>query len=198
MKFASATALYATNRLAVAGLFQTTLGLFLLTQIGEQVRIAGYLLGVATLTGLGLGLSTWIAMLAAPLMGGISDRNGNRWQVAATGLLPGMLGLAILTFGTPLALLFGIPLTAITSGSNQGLATALVGDLGNSRQQSRRLGLMFTAGDLASAIGPLIAYALIPWIGIISIYYLGAGLFGLIFLLMLKRSAETKLRPVLD
>jgi MFS family permease len=145
--------------------------------MGDEVHVAGHTIGVATLTGMGLGLSTLIAATSAPVIGGLSDRVGSRWRVAAGGLLPGVAGFSLLAVGLPLTTLVGIPLTAITGGSNQGLSTALIGDLGNIGRQSQRLGVLFTVGDLASAVGPPLAYALIPWVGIGSLYLLVAGLF---------------------
>jgi len=147
-------------------------------------------MGVATLTGLGLGLSTLISMTSALILGSLSDRVGNRWRVAAGGLTPGIAGFSLLAIGTPLATLVGIPLTAITGGSNQGLSTALVGDLGGVGQRGRRLGLLFTIGDLASAIGPPLAYALIPLLGTAGVYLLIAGVFASMFPVALWRAAK--------
>ena len=194
-EFASAVALYGANRLALAGVFQSTFGLFLLKQMGEQVQIAGQSLGVATLTGLGLGLSTLISMAAAPVMGSLSDRAGNRWGVASGGLVPGVAGFSLLTVGSPLTTLIGVPLAAIAGGSNQGLATALIGDLGNVGRQSRQLGLLFTVGDLASAVGPPLAYAIIPWLGVRNVYLMSAGVFAAMFFLTVRRATQQS-RPV--
>ncbi|MBU0703586.1 MAG: MFS transporter, partial [Chloroflexi bacterium] len=140
---------------------------------------------------LGLGLSTLISMPSAPIIGGLSDRTGNRWRVAAGGLVPGVTGFSLLAIGSPLTILAGVPLVAVTSGSNQGLSTTLIGDLGNAQRQSRQLGLLFTVGDLASAIGPLLAYSLIPLVGIKGLYLLNAAVFASMFLLALRRSAQS-------
>jgi len=184
-ELASAVGLYAVHRLAMAGVLSSTFGLFVLAQLGDTVQVAGHSIGVATLTGLGLGLSTLIAATSAPIIGGLSDRAGSRWRVAAGGLLPGVAGFSLLAVGLPLTTLVGVPLTAITGGSNQGLSTALIGDLGSSDRQSQRLGVLFTVGDLASAVGPPLAYALIPLVGISSLYLLVAGLFVSMFLVTL-------------
>ncbi len=185
VELASAAGLYAVHRLAMAGVLSSTFGRFLLVQIGDKAHVAGHTIGVATLTGMGLGLSTLIAATSAPVIGGLSDRVGSRWRVAAGGLLPGVVGFGLLAVGMPLTMLVGVPLTAITGGSNQGLSTALIGDLGNIGRQSQRLGVLFTVGDLASAVGPPLAYALIPWVGISSLYLLVAGLFVSMFLVIL-------------
>ncbi len=186
----SITALFSANRLVMAGILMSTLGIFLKNRIGEQVQVAGHSLGVTTLTGLGLGLSTLIAMLSAPLIGGISDRVGNRWRVAAGGLVPGVVGFGLMALGLPVTILFGIPLIATSSGSNQGLSTALSGDLGNGQKQSRRLGVLFTFGDFASAIGPPLAYALMPLVGINTLYLASAGLFAIMLFVTLHRAAR--------
>lgn len=183
--FAATVGLYSIHRLAVAGVLQSTFGLFLLGLLGAQVEIAGRTLGVATLTGLGLGLATLISATSAPIIGGISDRVGDRWRVAAGGLVPGIAGFSLLSVGIPLATLFGLPLVAITGGSNQGLSTVLIGDLGNVGRQSRQLGVLFTAGDLASAIGPPLAYALVSVVGAKNVYGLLAGLFLCAFVTLL-------------
>jgi MFS family permease len=180
----SAIALYGLHRLAMAGVLSSTFALFLRQQLGDPVGVAGQSIGVTTLTGLGLSVSTVISALSAPTIGGLSDRWGNRWRVAAGALLPGVIGFSLLAVGLPLTILVGLPLAAITGGSNQGLATALVGDLAAFDQQGRRLGLLFTVGDLASAVGPPLAYTLLPFVGISSLYLLITALFLTMSLLL--------------
>lgn len=172
---AAALALHGVNRLVVSGVLNSTLGLLLQEEVGEQIEIAGRGVGVATLTGSGLGLSTLMAMASAPVLGALSDRAGNRWNVVARGLVPGVAGFALLTLGAPWSILGGIPLIALASGSNQSLSTTLIGDRSKAGDGSRRLGVLFTVGDLASAVGPPLAYALIPLVGLRGNYLLSAG-----------------------
>jgi putative MFS transporter len=117
-----------------------------------------------------LGLSTLTSMLAAPTAGHWSDRRGDRWGVAAAGLLAGTAGLAALAAGLPALVAAGVILTAIAGGSNQSLATVIVGDLAEPARRSRALGWMHTVGDLTSAIAPPLAYAVIPWLGLPGLY----------------------------
>jgi MFS family permease len=181
-------ALYGINRLVIAGFLTSTFGLFLLERFGDPVQVFNRSFGVATLTGIGLGVSTLIAMLSAPIFGALSDRLRSRWRSAAAGLFHGTLGFSLLAIGSPLAFLLGVPFVALTSGSNQGLSTTLIGETGHAAQRSRRLGLLFTVGDLTSALGPLVAYALIPRIQIQGVYLLAASLFGLMLILSLYLS----------
>lgn len=175
----SAVGLLGVNRFVMAGVFVATFGLFLATTIGDSLVIAGRSIGVTTVTGVGLGLSTILGMIAAPALGGLSDRIGNRWRVIGGSLSIGSTGFLLLAVATPFTVLLGVPMVSVASGGNQGLSTTLVGDLSRQRRQGRRLGLLYTVGDFASAIGPPLAYALIPLIGISSLYLMSASLFGL-------------------
>jgi hypothetical protein len=87
----------------------------------------------------------------------------------------------------------GLPLISLTSGSNQGLATTIVGDTSIDRRQSRELGLLFTIGDLMSAAGPMIAYALIPVLQISGLYVMAALLFAGMFFVTLRQSFSIKI-----
>ena len=173
----SATAVLGINRLVIAGIFVSTLGLYLAGLWGESVVVYGRTIGVATLTGLALGANTLLSMIFTPLIGSLSDRASNRWQVVGGGLVPGIVGFGLLALSLPFSLLLGLPLTSITSSSNQGLSTALMGDLSGGKRHGRSLGALYTVGDLGSAIGPMLAFAVLPIWGISALYGLNALLF---------------------
>jgi hypothetical protein len=63
---------------------------------------------------------------------------------------------------------------------------SLLGDLGDDGRQSSRLGVLFTAGDLTSAVGLLLAYVMIPLVGIKTLFLSSAGLFAIMFLVTLQ------------
>jgi MFS family permease len=181
-RMASAIALLGVHRLTIPGVLSPTLGLLLLETVGGSITFAGLSLGVATLTGVGLGVSYIISMGAAPIMGRLSDRTPDRWRVAAGGLVPGIMGFVLLALGSPVFILLGLPLTAFTGGSNQGLSTALVGDFSREGQRGRKMGVLFTVGDFTSAIGPLLAYALIPIVGLRVLYVLNGAVLAVMML----------------
>jgi MFS family permease len=185
-KFLPTAALYGINRFVIPGILISTFGLFLAEKFGESVDLAGLTIGVTTLTGVGLGASTLISMISAPISGALSDRVSNRWKTVTVGLIPGVAGFAFLALGSPLLIPIGVPLISLTSGSNQGLATTLVGDSTRERKHSRELGVLFTIGDLMSAAGPMVAYALLPSLGISGLYIMAALLFGVMFILSIR------------
>lgn len=186
----AATSLYAANRLVFSGLFSSTLGIFLLDRFGASISFGGRSFGVATLTGAALASSTLLSMLSTPLTGFLSDRMRNRWRAASLGLAPGVIGFALFTLGTPLSMILGIPCTAFTSSSNQNVATALVGDLSRGNRRGQQIGILFTFGDLASALGPLLAYSLLPIVSIKGMYVASAFLLGAMLMLTLSLSRQ--------
>ncbi len=164
--------LLAVNRLVMAGIFFPTFGLYLRQMLGESVRLLGREVGVTTLTGFGLGLSTFLGMWFGLGIGHWSDRGKNRWLIAAAGLIPGILGFLILAFGPVWMTALALPLNSMTSGSNQGMATVLLGHEVKEQERGRWLGVLFTVGDLASAIGPLLAFALLDTLPVTTVYLL--------------------------
>ncbi len=183
-----AASLQGINRFVIAGVLYATLGLL----VQDRLQFASLTLGVATLTGALMAGRTLLSTVAAPLAGTMSDRLGSRWKVAAWGLAIGIISMALVAWGTPAAILTGMSLGAVAGGSVQVLVTALTGDLVSQAQRGRAIGLLHTAGDLGSAIGPPAAYVLIPWIGLRGVYLLCAGLFaaGLALVMLFRLRAR--------
>ncbi|MCB8944184.1 MAG: MFS transporter [Ardenticatenaceae bacterium] len=172
--------LMGVNRLVMAGTLLPTFGLFLQHTLGDSVVVWGRVVGITTLTGLGLSLSSYIGTAFVPLAGVLSDRWGSRWRTTAVGLLPGMAGFVMLAGGVPWMIPLALPLNSMTSGSNQGMATALVGDLAGKRS-GRFLGFLFTVGDFASAVGPLLVFWLLERVALRPIYLVAGMLYGVMF-----------------
>jgi MFS family permease len=169
------------NRFVTAGVLAATLGLL----VQDRLRASPLGLGVATLTGALAAGRTLLSMAAAPLAGTTSDWLGGRWRVAGWGLALGGTSMVLMSWRAPAAVLAGISLGAVTSGGVQALAIALTGDLVGQARRGRAIGLVHTVGDLGSAVGPPVAYAMLPGMGLPGVYLLCAGLFaaGLILVL---------------
>jgi MFS family permease len=173
------------NRFVIAGVLYATLGLL----VQERLHAIALILGLATLTGALAAGRTLFSMAAAPLAGTMSDRLGSRWRVLVWALAVGAVSLTLVAGNAPLAILAGVSLGAVSSSSVQSLAIALTGDLVGQEQQGRAIGLLHTVGDVGSAAGPPVAYALLPTMGLDGVYLLCAGLFavGLALVLWLLR-----------
>ena len=168
-----AASLQGINRFVTAGVLAATLGLV----VRDRLRPAELGLGVATLTGALMAGRTFFSMAAAPLAGTASDWLGSRWRVVGWGLAAGALSMVLVAWSTPVAILAGVALGAVASSGIQALTNALIGDLVGQAQRGRAIGLLHTAGDLGSAVGPSAAYALLPGLGLPGVYLLCAGLF---------------------
>jgi len=121
-----------------------------------------------------LGSRTLISVFGAPIAGRMSDRAGGRWGLLAITLLAGALGTALLPAPHLIVLIPATIISALAYGSAQALSTALVGDLSDQQEYGRNLGIYNTSGDLGSAIGPLVAYALLSVTGL-PVLYVGCG-----------------------
>ena len=171
----SVVSLQGINRFVTAGVLAATIALL----VQEQLSINNLVLGVATVTGILIGLRTILSMFAAPLAGSLSDKSGNRWGVTMTGLIFGSIGMLLLIRPDPVFILVGIGFSAIAGGSIQALVTTRTGDLVDQEQRGKAIGLLHTSGDLGSALGPITAYFLLRWINLSGVYVLCAILFAL-------------------
>lgn len=158
------------NRLAGAGIIGATLGLLVQQNIGAEMWWGAWSIGVASMTGGLLASRTLLSLVGAPIAGTLSDRIGNRWRLLALSLSVGAIGIAILPLPQPLWLITGTISSSIASGSVQALTTALVGDLSQREDQGKNLALFNIAGDLGSALGPIVTYALLPITGLTAVY----------------------------
>jgi MFS family permease len=174
----TAAGVLAASRLTVAGLLSFTLGLYLQEASGGQFVFANRVIGLATLTGLSLGLTTLVSMLTALWSGRLSDRIG-RWRTVALFLLPGAAGFVALTLATPLWIALGLIGIALSAGSSTILPTAIMGDQSRPQHRGRWLGRLYTIGDLASAAGPPLFIALLPLYAITDFYLVAAIVLGL-------------------
>lgn len=169
---ATAVLLLGVNRFVSAGVVAATLGLM----VRDQLQPLAVALGVATVTGAFMAARTLISMVAAPLGGTLSDRAGGRWGVTAWAVALGAVGLLLMAWGTPAAVVAGVLLSSASAGCVQSLTTTLTGDLVEPAQRGGAIGLLHTSGDLGSAIGPSLGLALLPLAGLRGAFLLCAAL----------------------
>lgn len=158
----TASVLHLIILFAGEGVVFSTISLLLQQRLGSQVVVMGAVLGVATLGGLMLGLRALLAGVAGPLAGHWSDTRAGRWPLVAASLVTGIAGFALLAFAQmQLGIAAGVALGAISAGAAQAILIAVVGDLAPAGRQGVVLGGYATMGDIGSALGPLVAFALV-------------------------------------
>lgn len=163
------------NRLAAAGIVSATLGLIVQQTFGTGLQIGVWHMGIASLSGMLLGSRTLLGVVGAPLAGRLSDRARERWGLLAFSLLAGALGTALLPVPAFIVLMSATVVSALAYGATQALSTALLGDLSKLDEYGKNVGIYNTAGDLGSALGPLVAYTLLPVTGLSAIYLVCSG-----------------------
>ncbi len=166
----AAAAAYAANRLVVSGVVSATLGLVVEQNLGAGLQWGTLEVGVASITGGILAARTLISLFGAPFAGAWSDNEGNRWRLLVWSLVAGALGIGLLAAPGAVPVVVGTFVGAAASGSIQALATTLAGDLAADSRHGANLGILYTAGDLGSAIGPMAAYAMLPLTGLPAVF----------------------------
>jgi MFS family permease len=120
-----------------------------------------------------LAMRSLAGMIAGPISGHLSDLKADRWLVVLGGIIIGIAGFGVLIFGRAIwTVALGVILLALSSGTLLTTLAALTGDLAASDQQGLAIGRLATAGDLGSAMGPLLAYTLVSLISLRWMYLL--------------------------
>jgi len=174
--------IYLVTYFVNGGVLISTISLYLGRRWREGITLGGAVIGVALLAGVMLAMRALLGMVAGPVAGVLSDRLGNRWLVVQGGILLGVGGFVILALPGGLgAMSLGVALASMSAAALAATLAALVGDLAAGNRSGVTMGGLATAGDLGSATGPLVAYALAPvldlrWIYLLCAVALASGL----------------------
>ena len=172
-------------RFVFAGVMAATTILWLETYIGRELDLAWIVVPLATLTGAFSAVRMLSSIAGAPIAGRASDRIGRRWPVVAASLLVGALSAWLMGGSLIWLALVGALIAAVSSASVQAMAPAIIGDRIDEARQSRSLSVVYSLGDLASALGPPIALGVLSFVGISGVYRLSAALLGAVGLFAL-------------
>jgi MFS family permease len=176
-------------RFVFAGVFYSTLGLYLVQVLGNEAMLGTRLIGVASLTGALLFARTVVTLIVAPSTGYLSDRLGDRRLALLLGETVGALGLVWLARGGSVGwIAAGVLLVAGGSAVVPSMLVAWMGDVTDPERRATLLGSYQTMGDLGSGLGPPVAYALVELLGVQPVYALAAGLVALTIPVILRTS----------
>lgn len=137
------------------GMLMSTLGLILKEQVGESFLVAGYSIGVVTLTGLILGLRWFIDGIGSPILGAIADRTGRQRSITFFFLMGAVTLIVVAVYSKPILL---IPLMLIFFICGTTLYTLLSAQAAQSG--TRSVASFATAMDLGMSVGPLIGWSI--------------------------------------
>jgi len=148
----------------------STLGLVLKEQVGESLAIAGYSIGVVTLTGIILGLRWFIDGIGSPILGTIADRVGRESSTMFLFSLGAVTLIVIAIYSKPIILIPLMLIFFICGTTLYTLLSALAGERG-----TRSVASLATAMDFGLSVGPLIGWS-IAQLGIpLSFIFISSG-----------------------
>lgn len=157
------------------GMIISTLGLVLKTHIGDSFGVAGYTVGIATLTGLILGIRWSVDAIGSPIIGIAADHFGRRRALMILFPLSMVTLITISLVVLPIPLIFLIFIFFICSTALMTLLVVQSGEFG-----SRSVASYATAMDFGMSVGPLIAwsFAQFGW-PTSSIFITGGVIYGI-------------------
>jgi len=152
------------------GIATSTLTLWLQSRFGQMVALDGITLGIATAGGIVAAVFSILAGIAGSAAGQLSDRYG-RLAVIVGSLILAILGFVPLAAGGSVAeFALGVVLLAVSSGAALAALIAQAGDLTPPGRQGTVMGLLATVSDLGLMLGPIVAFGLLPTIGLSAVY----------------------------
>ncbi len=173
---AVAIALLGINWLIFIGVLGAVLPLLLEERIGETVNVIGMVIQLSTFTGAMVAASQGLSLMASPLAGWLSDLSGNRWRLVIVALALGVISMSMIAGSRGLVIVAAIMLSAVATSVLQTQVMTLVGDYSGPNNRGRILGIINTIGDVGSATGPLIAYAVLPLIALSGLFWFSTGI----------------------
>jgi len=174
----TAMSLYGLTLFASDGIVMSSIILLLAERLGHNIGLGVFTLGVVSASGALIAVRAVLASLTAPLAGHATDRQGTRLPVITTSLLAGVASAGLLAWAPSLLpILAGILLNAVSSGASLAALAAYIGDATPPGLQGATMGLYATAGDVGSAAGPFLTFALVPVIGLAAVYLICAAAF---------------------
>ncbi len=144
-----------------------------------QLGVYGVKFGASPFTvGLLISVYSLLQLVAAPLLGRLSDRYGRR-PVLLLSQVGSLAGYLLFAFAQSLPLLFLARVIDGVSGGNIATAQAVVADITPPEERARGMGVIGAAFGLGFVLGPALGGFLGAWGGNLAIGLFAAGLVAL-------------------
>ncbi|NIS61610.1 MAG: MFS transporter [Proteobacteria bacterium] len=171
-----------------AGMIMSTLGLILKEHVGDAVALAGYSLGVVTLTGIILGFRFFLDGIGNPILGSIADRTGRERSITFL-FSVGAMSLFISAMNLKPIMLVIFVLTFFACGTT--LWTLLSSQAG--QRGTRSVASFATAMDLGASVGPLMSWSIAHFEFPTNCIFLSAGTIFMIGAVISSKTFGTKI-----
>ncbi len=157
-------------RFGLAGVLASTTILWLESFLADGVTLEGSYIPIATFTGVFVAVRTLTGLISAPTAGALSDRLNRRWLIIAILLAIGSFGFWLMSSVAMITAFSGALLAALPGGGVQTLAPATAGDTVRPDVEGRVISVIYTIGDIGSALGPPLALWVVAAAGLINLY----------------------------
>ena len=179
--------------LVMGGVLISTLGFYLRERLGDEVAIAGVIIGIATLNGLLLSVRL-MTDVAGPLLGYLGDRFGHE-RIPVVAIPTCVAALLLMGYNAPALWAFvWLPVAFLGVTAAMLSLNAAVGGMAPVRRRPQVMSRLASWQDLGFASGPLLAYAALGSVSLTIIYVAGACI--LLAALASQAFASVRHRPI--
>ena len=159
--------------LVMGGVLISTLGFYLRERLGDEVSVAGLVIGIATLNGLLLAVRL-MTDVAGPLLGYLGDRVGHE-RIPVVAIPTCVAALLLMAFNAPALWAFvWLPVAFVGVTAAMLSLNAAVGGMAPVHRRPQVMSRLASWQDLGFASGPLLAYAALGSVSLTIIYVVGA------------------------
>lgn len=159
--------------LVMNGVLISTLGFYLRERLGDEVVVAGLVIGIATLNGLLLAVRL-ISDVAGPLWGYLGDRFGHE-RLPMLAIPMSVASLFLMGLNAPALWAFvWLPVAFLGVTAAHISLNAAIGGMAPVHRRPQVMSRLASWQDLGFASGPLLAYAALGSVSLTTIYVAGA------------------------
>lgn len=183
-----------THGLVTHGLVTGTVALLLMQRYGEDVSLLGFTVGVATLSGIVLGVRWFADIVIAPLGGRLADRMSRRLIVVLSAFLQAIALISVALSHLPVMTITSIWTVYIAAMLFALSLESIAGGIGMKGDLSSVMSRYSTVQDIGAALGPSVGFSLGIALGLKTLYLCAAGVLALVgFLFWRQRPSRTSI-----
>lgn len=179
----------------VYGIFTSTLSKVVENQFGQQITLLSFTVGAVAVSGVLQSMRMAMDPFLAPFVGRLSDQRFGRIPLLLVALLVVSICLVIIPLSIPffmfmfVILIFQMVSTVLITTSD-----SMAADFSSESSSVKTMTNYTLFVDLGSALGPLIGYFVIDFIGLHSLYWIASVIVMILFTYWYKRFKREKVK----
>lgn len=179
----------------VYGIFTSTLSKVVENQFGTQITLVSFTVGAVAVSGVLQSMRMALDPFLAPFVGRLSDQRFGRVPLLLIALVIAATCLLLIPFNIPFVLfVFVIIVFQMVSTILITTSDSMAADFSSQSSSVKTMTNYTLFVDLGSALGPLIGYFVIDFIGLHSLYWIASAIVMTLFTYWYRRFKREKVK----